>query len=60
MDVVEQLKRTPVGLDSTLGRTVPFGVAYHHAGLQYKLIYFIIIRWIPIFVDFVGTAEPRK
>ena len=20
---------------------------------------FIIIRWIPIFVDFVGTGEPR-
>lgn len=32
MDIVEQLKRTPVGLDTTLGRTVPFGVAYHHAG----------------------------
>jgi hypothetical protein len=33
MEVIEQLRRTPVGLDSTLGRTVPFGVAYHHAGL---------------------------
>ena len=31
-DVVEQLRRTPVGLDGVLGRTVPFGVAYHHAG----------------------------
>lgn len=31
-DVVEQLRRTPVGLDVMLGKTVPFGVAYHHAG----------------------------
>lgn len=31
-EVVEQLRRTPVGLDSTLGKTVPYGVAYHHAG----------------------------
>ena len=36
-DVVEQLRRTPVGLDSVLGRTVPFGVAYHHAGKPYSL-----------------------
>ncbi|XP_074663190.1 DNA polymerase theta-like [Tubulanus polymorphus] len=34
-DVVEQLKRTPTGLDVMLGRCVPFGVAYHHAGLTY-------------------------
>ncbi|XP_021338869.1 DNA polymerase theta-like isoform X1 [Mizuhopecten yessoensis] len=34
-DVVEQLRRTPVGLDSTLGRTVYYGVAYHHAGLTF-------------------------
>ena len=33
-DVVEQLRRTPIGLDSVLGRTVPFGVAYHHAGIK--------------------------
>lgn len=32
-DVVEQLRRTPVGLDTTLGRTVYYGVAYHHAGM---------------------------
>jgi DNA polymerase theta len=31
-DVIEQLKRTPVGLDQVLARMVPFGAAYHHAG----------------------------
>ena len=30
--MTEQLKRTPVGLDKMLGRMVPYGVAYHHAG----------------------------
>lgn len=31
-DVVAQLRRTPAGLDSILQRTVPWGVAFHHAG----------------------------
>lgn len=31
-DVVAQLKRTPAGLDDILKRTVPWGVAFHHAG----------------------------
>ena len=31
-DVLEQLKRTPVGLDVMLGRVVPYGIAFHHAG----------------------------
>ena len=32
-DVLEQLRRCPVGLDAVLKRTVPWGVAYHHAGM---------------------------
>ena len=31
-DVCEQLRRTPVGVDPSLGRMIPHGVAYHHAG----------------------------
>ena len=34
-EVLEQLKRTQVGLDSVLSRTVPHGVAFHHAGLTF-------------------------
>ena len=43
-DVVEQLQRTPSGLDETLIKTIPFGVAFHHAGLIYpnKFVLFII------------------
>lgn len=32
LDVLAQLKRTPAGLDHVLQRTVPWGVAFHHAG----------------------------
>ena len=35
-DVLEQLKRSPVGLDMMLGRVVPYGVAFHHAGRGYS------------------------
>ncbi|XP_038044107.1 DNA polymerase theta-like [Patiria miniata] len=34
-DVLEQLRRIPVCLDPVLRRTVPCGVAYHHAGLSF-------------------------
>ena len=32
-ETLEQLKRTPTGLDAVLKNTVSFGVAFHHAGL---------------------------
>ncbi|XP_029287125.1 DNA polymerase theta isoform X2 [Cottoperca gobio] len=35
VDVVAQLRRTPAGLDPVLQRTVPWGVAFHHAGLTF-------------------------
>ena len=38
-DVTEQLRRCPVGLDTLLGRTVPQGVAYHHAGASQGVAY---------------------
>ena len=31
-DVLEQLKRTPAGLDALLAKMIPCGVAFHHAG----------------------------
>ena len=33
--VLEQLRRTQVGLDEVLASTVPNGVAFHHAGLTF-------------------------
>ncbi|XP_049575679.1 DNA polymerase theta isoform X1 [Syngnathus scovelli] len=35
VDVIAQLSRTPAGLDPTLKRSVPWGVAFHHAGLTF-------------------------
>ncbi|XP_065179224.1 DNA polymerase theta-like [Sycon ciliatum] len=32
-NVADQLKSTPVGLDSVLSKTLPYGIAFHHAGL---------------------------
>ncbi|XP_078088028.1 DNA polymerase theta [Mustelus asterias] len=34
-ETVDQLKRSPAGLDVILGRTVPQGVGFHHAGLTF-------------------------
>ncbi|CAF1107116.1 unnamed protein product [Rotaria sp. Silwood1] len=32
-DIIEQLRRTPAGLDVDLACSIPMGVAFHHAGL---------------------------
>lgn len=32
-ETLEQLKRSPSGLDNILKNTISFGVAFHHAGL---------------------------
>lgn len=32
-EVLDQLKRSISGLDSVLQRTLPWGVAFHHAGI---------------------------
>lgn len=32
-DTLEQLKRSPAGLDGVLKKVVCYGVAFHHAGL---------------------------
>uniref|UniRef100_A0A2K6K1U0 DNA polymerase theta n=2 Tax=Rhinopithecus bieti TaxID=61621 RepID=A0A2K6K1U0_RHIBE len=32
LEVMDQLRRLPSGLDSVLQKTVPWGVAFHHAG----------------------------
>ncbi|CAF0888053.1 unnamed protein product [Adineta ricciae] len=32
-DVLEQLRRTPAGLDADLACSIPMGIAFHHAGL---------------------------
>ncbi|XP_055500258.1 DNA polymerase theta [Leucoraja erinacea] len=34
-EIVDQLKRSPTGLDAVLSRTVPQGVGFHHAGLTF-------------------------
>lgn len=34
--VCNELWKTPAGLDATLKKTVPSGVAFHHAGLTYE------------------------
>uniref|UniRef100_A0A8C8S5R2 DNA polymerase theta n=1 Tax=Pelusios castaneus TaxID=367368 RepID=A0A8C8S5R2_9SAUR len=34
-EVMDHLRRSPSGLDSVLQRTLPWGVAFHHAGLTF-------------------------
>lgn len=36
-EVLDQLKRSVSGLDSVLQRTLPWGVAFHHAGIPESL-----------------------
>ncbi|XP_008563156.1 PREDICTED: DNA polymerase theta [Galeopterus variegatus] len=36
LEVMDQLKYLPSGLDSVLQKTVPWGVAFHHAGLTFE------------------------
>lgn len=56
VDVVAQLRRTPAGLDPTLQRTVPWGVAFHHAGEHAQtncgqMSFFVIfIFFVPVVV----------
>lgn len=56
-DVVAQLKRAPAGLDQVLQRTVPWGVAFHHAGTCDYMIDFgvhitVFIKLYEVFVLF--------
>lgn len=32
-ECLEQLRKSPVGLDNLLGKVISFGVSYHHAGI---------------------------
>lgn len=57
-DVVAQLKRAPAGLDQVLQRTVPWGVAFHHAGTCDYMIDFgvnitVFIKLYEVFVLFL-------
>lgn len=40
VETVEQLKRSPVGLDPFLGKCVLNGVAYHHAGIDVYVLHY--------------------
>ncbi|XP_006884376.1 PREDICTED: DNA polymerase theta [Elephantulus edwardii] len=42
LEVMDQLKRLPSGLDSVLQKTVPWGVAFHHAGIPYINVLFFM------------------
>lgn len=56
---MEQLKRSPIGLDNVLKNTVSFGIAFHHAGLTMDerdiiegsfrfILHFLFYIWIYI------------
>lgn len=56
---MEQLKRSPTGLDNVLKNTVSFGIAFHHAGLTMDerdiiegsfrfILHFLFYIWIYI------------
>lgn len=58
-ETLEQLKRSPTGLDNVLKNTVSFGIAFHHAGLTMDerdiiegsfrfILHFLFYIWIYI------------
>lgn len=59
--MLEQLKRSPVGLDSALEKSIRFGVAYHHAGkrLFYRTILFFNLINLIIFLPQGLTMDER-
>uniref|UniRef100_A0A8C4VI48 DNA polymerase theta n=1 Tax=Gopherus evgoodei TaxID=1825980 RepID=A0A8C4VI48_9SAUR len=42
-EVMDQLRRSPSGLDTVLQRTLPWGVAFHHAGIGRVYSFLLIL-----------------